>query len=102
MTAAVRIQVAEAKNVLAVREAALRFTPEDAPEAAARSRVWLHTDTSQLTAVPVKPGLTDGAYTEVKPLTDGALEPEQRVAVGLLSAGQANRAQPGVSLGNKK
>lgn len=102
MTAAVRIQVAEAKDVLAVREAALRFTPEDAPDAAARSRVWLHGGISQLTAVAVKPGLSDGAYTEVTPLTAGALEPGQHVAVGLLSASQAGRAQPGVSLGNKK
>jgi HlyD family secretion protein len=102
MTAAVRIQVAEAKDVLAVREAALRFTPPDAPDAAARSRVWLHTGVSQLTAVPVKPGLSDGAYTEVTPLAAGALQPGQRVAVGLLSAGQTDRAQPGVSLGSKK
>ncbi|HKU38178.1 MAG TPA: efflux RND transporter periplasmic adaptor subunit, partial [Polyangiales bacterium] len=103
MTAAVRIQVAKLDDALAVREAALRFTPEDAPEAPARSRVWVHTGISQLTAVAVKPGLSDGAYTAVTPLVEGSLEPDAQVAVGLLTAAQAeSRAQPGVSLGNKK
>ena len=110
MTAAVRIQVAEARDVLAVREAALRFTPEDAIEEdeddpqprAARSRVWLHRGINDLVEVPVKPGLSDGAYTEVTPVPPATLEPGDRVAVGLLLAGQSGRAQPGVSLGAKK
>jgi HlyD family secretion protein len=103
MTAAVRIEVARANGVLAVREAALRFTPEEAAEAPSRSRVWLHRGVSQLTALAVKPGLSDGAYTEVKPDAPAELNPGDRVAVGLLAAAQSDgRAQPGVSLGSKK
>lgn len=102
MTAAVRIEVARAKDVLAVREAALRFTPEDAPETPAHSRVWLHTGVSQLTAVAITPGLSDGAYTEVTPVTPAELNPGDRVAVGLAAAQSDSRAQPGVSLGAKK
>lgn len=110
MTAAVRIEVAQARDVLAVREAALRFTPEDADEddegalpKAARSRVWLHRDVGELVEVPVKPGLSDGAHTEVTPVPPAKLEPGDRVAVGLLVAGQGSgRSQPGVSLGAKK
>jgi HlyD family secretion protein len=102
MTAAVRIEVARADNVLAVREAALRFTPEDAPEAPPRSRVWLHRGVSQLIDVAVKPGLSDGAYTEVTPVPPAELKPGDRVAVGLLAAPSDVRSQPGVSLGSKK
>jgi HlyD family secretion protein len=102
MTAAVRIEVARATDVLTVREAALRFTPEDSPEAHPRSRVWLHRGVSQLTAVSVKPGLSDGAYTEIVPVKPGDLNPGDRVAVGLLGAQGDSRAQPGVSLGAKK
>jgi HlyD family secretion protein len=102
MTAAVRIEVARVHDVLAVREAALRFTPEDAPEAPARSRVWLHRGVSQLTAVSVKPGLSDGAYTEVTPVAPAELNPGDRVAVGFLAGQSDKRAQPGVSLGAKK
>jgi HlyD family secretion protein len=102
MTAAVRIEVARAVDVLAVREAALRFTPEDAEEAPARSRVWLHRGPSQLTAVRVIPGLSDGANTQITPVSDGELNPGDRVAVGFLAAQGEHRAQPGVSLGAKK
>jgi HlyD family secretion protein len=102
MTAAVRVEVARAVDVLAVREAALRFTPEDAEEAPPRSRVWLHRGPSQLTEVRVIPGLSDGANTQVTPVADGALNPGDRVAVGFLAAQSDGRAQPGVSLGAKK
>lgn len=103
MTAAVRIQVAKVTDVLAVREAALRFAPEDAAEAPARTRIWVHSGVSQLTAVAVKPGLSDGAYTEVTAVAPAGLPPGAQVAVGLLRSGTSDsRAQPGVSLGNKK
>ncbi len=108
MTAAVRIEVAQARDVLAVREAALRFTPEDeldedAPPVAARSRVWLHEGVGEVSEVPVQTGLSDGAYTEVTPVPPAQLQPGDRVAVGLLTAGQSSgRGEPGVSLGTKK
>lgn len=102
MTAAVRIEVARAVDVLAVREAALRFTPEDAEEAPVRSRVWLHRGPSQLSAVSVQPGLSDGANTQVTPMSPGDLNPGDRVAVGFLAAQSSGQGQPGVSLGAKK
>lgn len=102
MTAALRVEIAQAKDVLAVREAALRFTPEDAAPAPARSRVWLHEGVSELLEIPVTTGLTDGAYTEIRPKTPDALAPGARVAVGLVVGTGSSRAQPGVSLGNKR
>jgi HlyD family secretion protein len=102
MTAALRVEIAQAKDVLAVREAALRFTPEDAAPAAARSRVWLHEGVSELLEIEVTAGLSDGAYTEIRPKTPDALAPGARVAVGLVVGGGSSRAQPGVSLGNKR
>lgn len=103
MTAAVKVEVAQAADVLAVREAALRFTPEDETVSPARSRVWLHRGIGDVVEVPVKTGLSDGAYTEVAPIPPAELNPGDRVAVGMLVAGQADtRPQPGVSLGAKK
>lgn len=102
MTAAVSVEVARATDVLAVREAALRFTPEDADDAPARSRVWLHRAPSQLTAVSVKAGLSDGANTQITPVVPGDLKSGDRVAVGFLAGPSERRSQPGVSLGAKK
>lgn len=102
MTAAVRIEIAEAKDVLAVREAALRFSPDDAEPAPARSRVWKHLGAADLEAVSVTAGLSDGAYTEVTPAPADALKPDDPLAVGLLQKKAASAKKPGVSLGSKK
>lgn len=102
MTAAVRIEIAEAKDVLAVREAALRFSPEGADPAPARSRVWKHLGGAELEAVSVSAGLSDGAYTEVTPSPADALQADDPIAVGLLQKKATDAAKPGVSLGSKK
>jgi HlyD family secretion protein len=104
MTAAVKLEVARAANVLTVREGALRFVPNDAEPAASRTRVFRHVGPSRLEPVMVTPGLSDGVYTEVKPSTENALSEHDQVAVGLLrpdAALAAGAGQPGISLGKK-
>ncbi|MEY4576571.1 MAG: hypothetical protein RL701_1274 [Pseudomonadota bacterium] len=99
MTATVRLEVARALNVLAVRDAALRFTPASAGPAAPRSRLFVQAGVGQVRVVSVKAGLSDGVYTAVEPvneLADGAF-----VAVGMLSGDRAVGNQPGISLGGK-
>ncbi|MFN3475928.1 MAG: efflux RND transporter periplasmic adaptor subunit [Candidatus Methylomirabilales bacterium] len=94
MTANVRILVAEKANILKIPNAALRFRPPRAGEreqpggaaqaAASRrrgeeQRVWVFVN-GQLQPLPVKLGMTDGAFTEV---VEGALHEGQEVVVGL-------------------
>ena len=69
MSADVRIFVAEARDVLAVREGALRFSP-DAEGTGNRTRLWISRDGRDAEAVDVTPGLSDGAYTQVTPKED--------------------------------
>jgi HlyD family secretion protein len=97
MTAQLRIKVAQVDDVLAVREATLRFTPEGAPEAPARSRVWRVRGT-ELEEVLVEAGLSDGAMTEVRPLDDDGLRVDDPVAIGLALDGENNAAAPSLSL----
>jgi HlyD family secretion protein len=106
MTAAVQLEVARASRVLAVREAALRFTPPGFPAAAPRSRLFRRAGPEQLVALSVTPGLSDGTYTEVRPQPSAAqseagLSERDEVAVGLLRPESASQAQPGISLGGK-
>ena len=104
MTAAVQLEVARATNVLAVREAALRFVPPGYAPAPGRTRLFRRVSPAQLTAVAVTPGLSDGTYTEVRGRprpADAPLSEGDEIAVGLLRADAADRAQPGISLGKK-
>jgi HlyD family secretion protein len=101
MTANVSIAIAEGRDVLAVREAALRFTPEEGAPAPPRTRVWKSTDGVRLSAVEVRPGITDGAYTEVVPAGGVGLAPGEPVVVGLIEAATADDTGPGVRLGGR-
>jgi len=102
MTAAVRLEVARATKVLAVREAALRFTPQGFAEAAPRSRLFRRVGPEQLEAIAVVPGLSDGTYTELRSGPgDPHVSERDEVAVGLLHPESASRTQPGLSLGGK-
>ncbi|MBI2897607.1 MAG: efflux RND transporter periplasmic adaptor subunit [Deltaproteobacteria bacterium] len=100
MTAAVHFEVARHRDVLAVREAALRFAPEDAPPAPARSRIWRRMSRSRLEPVPVRVGISDGAYTEVEP-TQGQLAVGDRIAIGLSRPGGSSERSPGITLGKR-
>ena len=97
MTAQLRIKVAEVDDVLAVREATLRFTPEGAPEAPARSRVWRIRE-AELEEIPVTAGLSDGALTEVRPVAPNSLEVDDQIAIGLALDGEDSPAAPSLSL----
>lgn len=83
MTTMLTIEVARANDVLTVHEAALRFTPEGAPPAPPRSRVWVRTGPNAAEPVDVRAGVSDGAFTEVTPVEPGTLAPDADVVVGV-------------------
>lgn len=77
MTATVTIVVETRKDVLLMPNAALRFSPQDAPDREAgddASRVWLEGKGGPV-ALAIKAGLSDGSHTEVLDgdLKEGAL-----------------------------
>lgn len=100
MTATIRVEVARVENALATREAALRFRPEDDQEAEPRSRVY-RVDGSELEPVDVIAGLSDGAYTEIRPKRPELLSVGSPVALGTLASSQQKRSGAGIRLGNK-
>ncbi|MDH3843842.1 MAG: efflux RND transporter periplasmic adaptor subunit [Myxococcales bacterium] len=89
MTAQVRVNVAQVDDVLAVREATLRFTPEGAGAAPARSRVW-RVRGDVLEEIPVEVGLSDGAFTEIRPTEPDSLDVDDPIAIGLALEGEEN------------
>jgi HlyD family secretion protein len=99
MTARVRMQVARVDNVLAVHEAALRYTPEGAGPASPRSRVWKRVSPGEIEPVSVRTGVSDGVYTEIQVLNGGELKEGDALAVGLLHPESSTK--PNVSLGGK-
>jgi HlyD family secretion protein len=103
MTTNVTLEIAEANDTLAVREASLRFTP---PEAEAgetqRARVWRLKGSRDLEPVDVTVGISDGAYTSVTPAAGAELAPGDMVAVGFAgSSARPSSKGPGISLGKK-
>ncbi|MGB8330619.1 MAG: efflux RND transporter periplasmic adaptor subunit, partial [Polyangiales bacterium] len=101
MTAQLRIKVAQVDDVLAVREATLRFTPEGAPTAPARSRVW-RVKGSVLEEIPVEVGLSDGALTEVRPSEPGTLDVDDPIAIGFALGGEGQSNSPLLSLRGRR
>ena len=102
MSARVRLEVARIDNALSVREATLRFNPPDVEPGPSRSRVWrVRSAPSELEAVEVEAGLSDGMYTAVTPRAGNALRAGDQVAIGLLRPEQAS-GKPSVSLGGQK
>ncbi|HEX6274508.1 MAG TPA: efflux RND transporter periplasmic adaptor subunit [Polyangiaceae bacterium] len=100
MSADVKIFVAEARDVLAVREGALRFSP-DAEGTGNRTRVWVSRDGRDAEAVDVTPGLSDGAYTQITPKDNQKLEPGEPTVIGFVKPDKAVNSKPGISLGKK-
>jgi HlyD family secretion protein len=103
MSAAVKLEVARATQVLTVREAALRFVPplDSIASAPPRTRLWKRVGPGQLQAVSVHPGISDGMYTQIDAAGDVPLGERDAIAVGLLRSDAAERGQPGISLGGK-
>jgi HlyD family secretion protein len=102
MTTTVRIHLAQANDVLVVREAALRFVPEGAEEVAPRSRVFRLRSSGALDPVSVVAGISDGAYTEIVPRPSNALKIGDSVVVGLLPQAGNGTQGPGISLGGQR
>jgi hypothetical protein len=100
MSADVKIFVAEAKDALAVREGALRFSP-DAEGGGNRTRIWISRDGRDAEAVEVTPGLSDGAYTQITPKEGQKLAPGEPVVVGFKRPEKIVDSKPGISLGKK-
>ena len=100
MSADVRIFVAEARDVLTVREGALRFSP-DAEGTGNRTRLWISRDGRDAEAVDVTPGLSDGAYTQVTPKETQKLEVGEPAVIGFLRPEKIVDSKPGISLGRK-
>ncbi len=99
MTATLRIEVAHAHHVLAVREAALRFNPDGS--SADRSRIWRLAGDGSPEPVRVVAETSDGAYTEVRAARGNTLDPGDRIIIGrALPAGNGDRG-PGISLGGR-
>jgi HlyD family secretion protein len=102
MTANVDIEVARTAEVLAVLEAALRFVPAAAAADGGRGTLWVLNAEGRLQPIPVTPGLSDGAHTEVRPRAGQRLDPGQLVVVGLAVPGAGEARGPSLSLGNRR
>jgi HlyD family secretion protein len=103
MTANVTIVYAEKDDALAVQSAALRFRPPNAPVTSGTPRrgskddpnavetkpVWVVVN-NNVTAVQVKIGMSDGAFTEVTPVDGATLDPGMQVAIDASGAGVAS------------
>jgi len=104
MSASVRIEAARAENVLAVREAALRFVPrwaQETGEESRRSRLWRLGSRRRPESVPVVAGISDGAYTEVRGQGGVELRTGEEIVIGLLSPGEPKSPGPGLTLGRR-
>ncbi len=98
MTATVTIEVDRAESTLAVREAALRYRPEGSTEGAPRRQVWTVTSKG-IEAIPVKPGISDGAFTQIEPQAPAVLPVGTRLALGVIASDTDKGAGPGIKLG---
>jgi HlyD family secretion protein len=83
MTASARVRTAQAKNVLRVPNAALRFAPPGEKNGE-RPGVWI-VDGAALRRLDVRTGISDGELTAVEP---GAVEAGARVLVELTPEGR--------------
>ncbi|MET0283219.1 MAG: efflux RND transporter periplasmic adaptor subunit [Polyangiales bacterium] len=101
MSARVSMQVNEKKDALAVHEAALRFVPEEAAPAQARSRVFRRVSMDQIEEIKVKPGISDGMWTAVELVEPNSLPLDTPLAIGFVRPDQGSRG-PRVTLGDKK
>ncbi|MCJ7580318.1 MAG: efflux RND transporter periplasmic adaptor subunit [Candidatus Aminicenantes bacterium] len=77
MTATVSIIVEQAKNVLLIPNAALRYSPQFSEKNP--QRIWILDETSTLKSIIVKIGVTDNSYSE---LLEGMLTEGQVIVTG--------------------
>lgn len=101
MTALVHLEVARVDHVLAVLDAALRFSPEDAPAAPPRTRLWRRTGPAQAEPVRIRTGLSDGAFTEVTAAEGDTLQEGDPIIVGLFRPDERDARKPSITLGSR-
>jgi HlyD family secretion protein len=101
MTALVHLEVARAEHVLAVHDAALRFSPDAAPAAPPRARLWRRTGPAQAEPVRVRAGLSDGAFTEVTAAEGEHLQEGDPIVIGLFRPDEEDAGKPSLTLGTK-
>lgn len=101
MTALVHLEVGRAEHVFAVHEAALRFSPEDAPPAPPRTRVWRRAGPARAEPVQVRAGLSDGAFTQVTAGEGETLMEGDQIIIGLLRPDESGTRRPSISLGSR-
>lgn len=99
MTAFVHLEIARAEGVLAVREAALRFAPADAPPAPPRTRLWRRAAAANAEPVRIRAGLSDGAFTEVTAADGEHLQEGDAIVIGVLRPGEIEAGKPGFTIG---
>lgn len=100
MTATVTVDVERVEDVLASKEAALRFRPADTNEDARRSRVWQVTETG-LRPIAVTAGISDGTFTELRPRASATLRPGTKLAIGVVASDNDAAPTAGIRLGNR-
>lgn len=101
MTALVHLEVGRVEDVLSVHEAALRFSPDDAPPAAPRTRLWRRTGPALAEPVRIRAGLSDGAFTEVAAAEGERLQEGDSVIIGLFRPDESDAGKPSLTLGRK-
>jgi len=101
MSADARIFVAEARDVIAVREGALRFSP-DAEGTGNRTRIWISRDGKTSEPVEVTVGLSDGAFTQITPKGSQPLSAGDPAVIGFLRPERVVESSPGISFGKKQ
>jgi HlyD family secretion protein len=101
MTALVHLEVARVENVLAAYEAALRFSPDAAPPAPPRTRLWRRAGFAQAEPVRIRAGLSDGAFTEVTAADGDRLQEGDPIIIGLFRPGESDAGKPSITLGKK-
>jgi HlyD family secretion protein len=99
MTVLVKLEVARAERVLAVLDAALRFSPPGAPPAPPRTRLWRRLGPAQAEPVIIRAGLSDGAFTEVSAAEGQTLREGDQILVGLFQPEDADPRKPSITLG---
>lgn len=101
-SATARVEADRAVDALAVPEAALRYAPPDTPPADDRSRVFRVGKAGEAEAVPVNPGLSDGAFTVVTADPKGPpLAAGDAIIIGQ-AKGDEPAAKGGINLSGKK
>ncbi|MGF1510327.1 MAG: efflux RND transporter periplasmic adaptor subunit [Myxococcota bacterium] len=93
MSAAVRFEVGEAQDALAVPDAALRFQPVGAGEASPRSRVFVIASNGSVQEIRVNVGLSDGVWSQVTPLANEDLTEGQAVLIGYATTQPGGRPE---------